>query len=275
MLKTVVRTAALAMLSLGCVGPVMAADDEAAQAARWKDLRKSLFGDRPVVEDTGVISLDAPARAMDASTVPVGIRLSSTGDQMSGRVKTVWLVVDGNPSPLAGAFHFGPDADPHSLRTRVRVDQYTLIHAIAETEDGRLFSSARYVKAAGGCSAPSTKDPAVAMSRLGQMRVRLDGGSPAVEGGTVTAQLLISHPNNNGMQMDQISHNYIPPRYIQDIKVVYGDQLVFDVDADISLSEDPVITFGLRLHGDGPLHVDVKDSSETEFKKDFPLLKGS
>ena len=278
MLKMALTSAALpvlALVALALAGPAMAAQDEAAQALRWQDLRKSLFGDRPVIEDAGVVLLDAPVRAMDASTVPVGVTLPSSGTRMSGRVKTVWLVVDGNPSPLAGAFHFGPDGDPHSLRTRVRVDQYSLIHAVAETEDGRLFSSARYVKAAGGCSAPSTKDPEVAMSRLGQMRVRLEGDAPAVEGGTVMAQLLISHPNNNGMQMDQVSHNYIPPRYIQTINVAYGDALVFKVDADISLSEDPAITFGMHLRGEGPLHVVVKDSSDTEFKRDFPVLKGS
>lgn len=263
------RNAALALLLLGVCGPALAEDDEAAQSERWTSLRKSLFGDRTIVEGSGVIALDAPVRAMDASTVPVGISLPGGGGAISGRVKSVWLIVDGNPSPLAGAFHFGPAMDPHSLKTRVRVDQYTLIHAVAETEDGRLFSAARYVKAAGGCSAPSTKDPEVAMSRLGQMRLRIDGDTPATDGNTVTAQLLISHPNNNGMQMDQLTHNYIPPRYIQTIDVRYGDELVFNVDADISLSEDPVITFGLHVHGDQAVHVDVQDSANTMFHKDF------
>ena len=264
-------TAAVAVLVSGLAGPAVAEEDAAAQSARWNSLKHSLFGDRTVIEGSGVIALEAPVRALDASTVPVGVTLPGGGGDMSGRVKSVWLVVDGNPSPLAGAFHFGPAADPHSLKVRVRVDQYTLIHAVAETEDGRLFSAERYVKAAGGCSAPSTKDPELAMSRLGQMRVRLDGDAPAADGDTVTAQLLISHPNNNGMQMDQVSHNYIPPRYIQTINVRYGDQLVFNVDTDISLSEDPVITFGLHLRGDGPLHVDVEDSANAAFHRDFGL----
>ena len=272
--------AAIAILTVGLVAPGLtparAEEDEAARAERWQDLKHALFGERKVVEGSGVISLDAPARAQDAATVPISVTLPAAGAQMSGKIAAVWLVVDGNPSPLAGAFHFGPAADPHSLKTRVRVDQYTLIHAIAETEDGRLFAAERYVKAAGGCSAPSTKDPQVAMSRLGQMRVRLEGETPATaDGSTVTANLLISHPNNNGMQMDQLTHNYIPPRYIQDIKVRYGDTLVFSVDADISLSEDPVITFGLRLAGDGPLHVDMQDSSQAAFHQDFALLKRS
>ena len=272
MLKAIATTA---VVIVGLSVPAWAEEDEAARATRWQDLKHALFGERQVVEGSGVITLDAPVRAMDAATVPVSITLPSAAEQMSGKIAAVWLVVDGNPSPLAGTFHFGPAADPHSLRTRVRVDQYTLIHAIAETENGRLFATDRYVKAAGGCSAPSSKDPQVAMSRLGQMRVRLEGDAPVADGATVTANLLISHPNNNGMQMDQLTHNYIPPRYIQDIDVRYGNEKVFSVETDISLSEDPVITFGLHLNGDGPLHVDMQDSTRAAFHQDFALLKRS
>jgi len=263
------------VLALSLATPVLAEEDEAARAERWQDLKHALFGDRKVVEGTAVIALEAPARALDAATVPVSVSLPAGDHLVSGRITAVWLVVDGNPSPLAGTFRFGPAADPRSLKTRVRVDQYTLIHAVAETEDGRLFSAERYVKAAGGCSAPSSKDPKLAMSRLGQMRVRLEGEAAPAEGGTVTANLLISHPNNNGMQVDQLTHNFIPPRYIQDIKVRYGDEPVLSIEADISLSEDPVITFSFRVHGPGPLQVDLQDSTRAAFHQDFPLLNRS
>ena len=262
-----------ALMVLGLAIPVLAAEDEAARAVRWEDLKHAVFGDRPVLEDSNIVTLEAPARALDAATVPVAISLpGGSAAPASGKVTAIWLLVDGNPSPLAGTFRFGRDADPRSLKTRVRVDQYTLIHAVAETEDGRLFATAQFVKAAGGCSAPSSKDPQVAMSRLGQMRVRLEGEAPPAEGSVVTASLQISHPNNNGMQVDQLTHNFIPPRYIQDIAVHYGDALVMSVDADISLSEDPVITFGLRLDGPGPLRVDVKDSTTADFHHEFALL---
>ena len=269
------KAAVIVLLGLGLAAPAWAEEaDAAAQAARWQDLKASLFGTRPVIEGTNVIALEAPARALDAATVPITIEMPPATDQ-SGRIKAVWLMVDGNPSPVAAAIHFGPAADPHLLKTRVRVEQYTLIHAVAETEDGRLFSAARFVKAAGGCAAPSTKDPAVAMSRLGRMKIQLEGNPAVADGSEVTANLLISHPNNNGMQMDQISHLYIPPRYIQDIDVSYGDRLVMRIDADISLSEDPVVTFGLRVQGDGPLHVQMQDSTHADFHQDFDLIRRS
>ena len=257
------------MMSLGlaltapALFPAMAEESEAERTERWTDLKQAVFGSRPVQEGTGVIALDAPARAQDAALVPITISLSAGGGTGGGRVKAVWVLVDGNPSPLAGTFHFGPAADPRVLRTRVRVDQYTLMHAVAETEDGRLFSAERFVKAAGGCSAPSLKDPQVAMSRLGQMRLRVEGEGPVQAGEAAMAQLLVSHPNNNGMQVDQVTHNFIPPRYIQDITIHYGDDVVLSVDADISLSEDPAITFGFVPHGAGPFRVEVQDSTKT------------
>ena len=273
------RRAAILSLSLAFTAPAlfpaMAGDSEAERAERWHDLKQAVFGDRPVQESTGVIALDAPARAQDAALVPITISLSAGGGSGGGRVKAVWVLVDGNPSPLAGTFHFGPAADPHILRTRVRVDQYTLMHAVAETEDGRLFSAERFVKAAGGCSAPSLKDPQVAMSRLGQMRLRVEGEGPVQDGEAAMAQLLVSHPNNNGMQVDQVTHNFIPPRYIQDITIHYGDDLVLSVDADISLSEDPAITFGFVPHGAGPFRVKVQDSTKAVFRQQFPTAMRS
>ena len=241
--------------------PLRAAEDDADRAARWSDLKQMVFGDREVGDAGTAVSLDAPARAMDAALVPITITIDSPA-----HVKTLYLTVDGNPSPLVGTFHFGPAADPRVIRTRVRIEQYTLIHAVIETEDGKLLATERFVKAAGGCSAPMGKDAALAASRLGQMRLRLDGDAPD---GSQTAQLLVSHPNNNGMQVDQLTHNYIPARYIQDIKVTSGDQTVFTLDSDISLSEDPAITFEFKPAG--PIKVEVDDSSKAVFKQDFDV----
>ena len=89
-----------------------AEEDAAARAARWQDLRHAVFGDRAVGDGAGVIALEAPARALDAALVPVGVTIA--GD---AKVKAIYLLVDGNPSPLAGTFRFGPAGDPRQLKT--------------------------------------------------------------------------------------------------------------------------------------------------------------
>ncbi|MBV8702646.1 MAG: quinoprotein dehydrogenase-associated SoxYZ-like carrier [Acetobacteraceae bacterium] len=267
-MRALARLTVAACVGLLATGAVARADDEdAARAARWRDLRHAVFGDRPVADGAGVVSLEAPARALDAALVPIAVTLSGAAP-----VKALYVLIDSNPSPLAGTFHFGPLADPHSLKLRVRVDQYTLMHAVAETEDGGLFAAERFVKAAGGCSAPATSNQELAMRRLGQMKLRVldDPGAGRPE----TVELLISHPNNNGMQMDQVTRTYTPARFIQTVRVSYGPKLVFDLDSDISLSEDPAITFGLLPEGAGPLRVEVDDSAKAVFKKEFALAAG-
>jgi sulfur-oxidizing protein SoxY len=264
--KTLLLAGCLALVAL--VAPALADETDPARAERWDDLKHAVFGDRPVTDASGIIALAAPTRALDAATVPLTVTLPQGAGEGASRVTAIWLMVDDNPSPLVGTFRFGPAGDPTVLKTRVRVDQYTLIHAVAETQDGRLFSTVSYVKAAGGCSAPSSKDAEAAAVRIGQMRLRVDA-APA-DGGPEMAHLLVSHPNYNGMQVDQLKHTFIPARYIQDIEVHDGDDLALSVQADISLSEDPEITFGLRPSAAGKLRVDMTDSTTAAFHQDFP-----
>lgn len=248
------------MLALAAL-PAWAEQDEAARAARWQDLRHMVLNDRPVADGTGIVSLDAPDRALDAALVPITVHMPDKD------VAALTLIIDNNPAPVVGTFHFGPAADTRELRTRVRVDDYTLIHAVVETTDGKLYGAEKFVKASGGCSAPAGGDATAALQRLGQMKMKVAMDGPK---GAEQLQLLISHPNYNGMQMDQVTRLYTPARFVQDVKVSRGQSLVFDLAADISLSEDPAITFGVQP-GAGPVAVDMRDSTDAKFHQSFEV----
>jgi sulfur-oxidizing protein SoxY len=212
----------------------------------------------------GIIKLDAPPRALDAALVPVGIDLSGTPS-----IKGVYLVIDGNPSPLAAHFTFGPKADPRTLKMRVRVDQYTDMHAIAESQDGRLFVATKFVKASGGCSAPAGGDDAAALQDIGRMKLKLIGDFSA--GKPEQAVLMVRHPNFNGMQMNQITRYYTPARFIRSIDATYEGASIFHLDSDISMSTDPVITFGFVPQAKGQLKVVVRDSKDATFDHSFEV----
>jgi sulfur-oxidizing protein SoxY len=131
--------------------------------------------------------LDAPDRAFDAALVPVAIHVQNPAD-----VKSVYLVIDNNPAPLAAHITFGPAADANSVALRVRVDQYTNMHAIEETKEGALYEAHRFVKASGGCSAPSGSYDEAALAKIGEMKLRLQ--SAPQEDGAKQVQLLIREP---------------------------------------------------------------------------------
>ena len=83
---------------------------------------------------------------------------------------------------------------------------------------------------------------------------------------------MILHPNFNGMQMNQVTRQYTPARYIQSIDVKYDDKQVFDLATDISLASNPVINFDFLPNGQkGSLKVDVKDSQSGQWTKSFSV----
>jgi sulfur-oxidizing protein SoxY len=257
------------LLLLTAGGAAHAEPSEAERAARWADLRHAIFGDR-LVEDAGnLVSIDAPARAEDAAIVPVAIRVA---EALVPQIRGLYLVIDDNPSPLAAHFLLGPLADPTEIATRVRIDDYTYLHAVAESADGRLYAAARFIKAAGGCSAPAGKDQALALERLGKMKLTI--AERRTPDGPLSAKLLVSHPNNSGLQMDQATRNYIPADFMQTLEVTYDGQSVFRLESDIAISEDPSFTFSFRpadrLRA-GVLKAEMLDSSQRHFTQSWPV----
>src|SRR5258708_12755297 len=58
------------------------------------------------------------------------------------------------------------------------------------------------------------------------------------------AQIMIRHPNNSGLQRDQVTLLYVPAFFVRELRVWQGDELVLAMDGGISISEDPNIRFG-------------------------------
>ena len=74
---------------------------------------------------------------------------------LSSGAIAVTLFIDNNPAPVVGTFRFGPSISPEEI-SFARANDFTPVYAVAEMQDGTLRATSQYVKAAGGCSAPST-----------------------------------------------------------------------------------------------------------------------
>ncbi len=233
----------------------------------WQKVRASLFQQRPITKATDdVISLETPVRAEDAAIVPIAIR-TRLSQNAPRHIDKVYLIIDNNPSPVSAIFQFTPLSGRADIETRVRIDEYTRVRAIAETSDGQLFMATRFLKAAGGCSAPPGKDAQSALATLGRMKFRIEseGGKPAANQ-PVLAQLMISHPNSSGLAMDQVSRLFTPAHFVRMVRITYADQLVMSADIDFSISENPNFRFYFVPTGDGELKAEVIDSNDLRFE---------
>jgi sulfur-oxidizing protein SoxY len=219
----------------------------------------------------GVLAVEMPARAEDASLVPVTLR-SKLSPADTRRIKTITLVIDKNPAPMAAKFTFGQDANVTAISTRVRVNNYTDVHAVAELTDGQLYVTKVYVKASGGCSAPAAKNPEEAKAHIGQMRYRqFAQSSDGAMSGAREAQVMIGHPNNSGLQMDQLTQLYIPAFFIDDLKLSQDGSLVLAMEGGISISEDPNIRFTYVPNGAKHFEAVAKDTQGHLFQHEWPV----
>lgn len=240
---------------------VNAAEEESS----WSIIKEIHFDNRDIRDNADdILVIEAPFRAEDAAIVPVTVK--SVQAQTAERyIKSIHLIVDKNPDPYAANFHLTPELGMVDISTRLRIDRYTDIRAIAEMNDGSLHMVTSPIRASGGCSAPAGKDAAAAQARLGKMQIRMR--QPTL-GEPTQAQVIVSHPNYSGLQFDQQRRTYIPAHYVKKIDITYNDKMLLSVDAGISLSEDPSIRFSFTPEEHGTLKATIDDSKDAQFTLD-------
>src|ERR1700726_4198966 len=199
----------------------------------WYSIKDDIFKGRSILDGSGLVILDAPRRAEDAAVVPIGMRVNFPGDDKR-TLQSLTLVIDENPAPVAGTFTIGPRSGVTSISTRVRVNSYSYVRAVAELSDGQLYGVKTFVKASGGCSAPASSNSDATKSMLGQMKFR----TFRPETGTLPeAQLMMRHPQNSGLQMDQLTRLYVPPFFIDNLKIRQGDDLLMALYRGLAMSD--------------------------------------
>ncbi|MDO5288039.1 MAG: quinoprotein dehydrogenase-associated SoxYZ-like carrier [Pseudomonadota bacterium] len=235
------------------------------QSPRWRMLHDKHFGARPVnPAPLGSLSLQVPARAADPAFVPVVVRSTGVADA----IRRLTLVVDENPSPVAAIIDFPEGGALPEFETRMRVDAYSFVRAVAETRSGQLLASARYVKASGGCAAPGPTD-AESLAHMGRMHFQADG--PATPGQPLRVTWRISHPNHSGLARDQLTLHHIPAHFVRQLRLYQGQRLLLLADLDFALSENPSLRFAFVPQGTDDVRAEVEDSQGQRFSGGTPL----
>jgi sulfur-oxidizing protein SoxY len=265
-MKLLVLAPVLALVAHGALADQANRDNPLAGSETWADLQVDFVAQDTVLQDgSGVLDVLAPYRANDAATVPLVIRQKDPALP----IRTAKIIIDENPAPMAADMTFGELMMPLVFELRVRVNQYSNIRVLAETETG-TYMSGRYVKASGGCSAPATKDPAAALASMGQMKLKHFDTAGNMSGQRRDAQIMIRHPNYSGLQRDQITQLFVGAHFIDDLRVYQGDDLLFSMEGGISVSENPVFRFTYTDNGAPALTVRAHDTEGNIFERELP-----
>ncbi len=243
---------------------VVGANNAQADEDIWPLLKEQAFGERPIAEEDGMVVLETPAKVEDAALVPLTVRVPPS---VTGKLKSLTLFIDKNPNPRVATLTFGPAAGAggeRSFSTRVRVDNFSHVRAVLETEDGSLHMATKFLAAAGGCAAMQAKDPEADVAGMGKTIVRTF--PPALRSSPVWAgQVMIKHPNHNGMQLDINTAKFIPAQFVKEMTVKRDGELVFKLDATFSISTNPNFRFTFGRAENNNLDVVLVDTDGTSF----------
>ncbi len=242
--------------------------EQARHDQRWDVIKTSLFPDKEINDGNQILTLEAPVVPKDPAMVPITIKalIPQTPDRY---IQKISLLIDHNPAPLAAVFHLTPRSGEAHLRTRVRVNEFSAVRAVAELNTGELYVATDFVKASGGCDTPPRVDTDALTQSMGRMNLRLPGGARLGE--ISTADLLITHPNFNGMQVGNNAGEYLPMRMVQRIEVSYAGDPIVIIDGHLSLSQDPKFRFYYVPEKAGEFTARVVDSDNTEFQDSWAV----
>lgn len=269
------RTFKVAAAGLAGVLAVGLSTVTAQAEAAWQWLKPEVFGERPILDGSGIIEFSAPDRPLDQSHVPVSVKATLADGRT---IKTIYFIVDENPSPVAATFELGEGRSEVSLSGLFRFNSATDTRTVVEASDGALYMVEHHTKFAGGqasCSAPPQGDPEEIAANMGKMKLDHTGAKKAMTELRPKMRLTLSHPNHTGMVLDQITLLYVPLKMVNEIEVRQGDDRVFKMTGSITLSQDPTIDFDYRVNGATNMTVTARDSDGQTWTETFPIGQGS
>tara|TARA_B100000424_G_scaffold252067_1_gene228089 strand:+ start:5679 stop:6395 length:717 start_codon:yes stop_codon:yes gene_type:complete len=197
----------------------------------WNEwIKETVFDDKEITGDSQFIHIEAPYRAINGGNVPIKIYTDSPG------IVKFTLIIDENPTPCCAIFEF--DNIPAYVETNIRVNAYTYLRVVAEDIYGNLYMNTEFIKAAGGCSAPSMF---VSDKPLGSIELVKKNGE--------YNKYQFWHPNYSGLQFNQLTRTEIPAEYIDKVEIHFDDAS-FRYEGTIGIAENVYFSLATNKEGD-------------------------
>jgi sulfur-oxidizing protein SoxY len=227
---------AAAGAGLGLLVRPARADEIAMRAAISAD-----FG-APMISD-GQIEIAMPEFSDSGVSVPMSLHIPSPMTP-EAHPRIVRVYAARNPRPRIVAFHFTPDCGEARISTRVRLDSFQDVVAVAEMSGGARFQAVRRVNVTYGAC-----EDAVANDQFPPdwaPRIRISVPERVAPGEIFPVRTIISHPMETGLRHDA-SGLLIPVRIAESFVCRAGARTLFSAKLEPAIAANPYFAFSLRL----------------------------
>jgi len=241
---------AAAGAGLGLLVRPARADEIAMRAAISAD-----FG-APMISD-GQIEIAMPEFSDSGVSVPMSLHIPSPMTP-EAHPRVVRVYAARNPRPRIVAFHFTPDCGEARISTRVRLDSFQDVVAVAEMSGGARFQAVRRVNVTYGAC-----EDAVANDQFPPdwaPRIRISVPERVAPGEIFPVRTIISHPMETGLRHDA-SGLLIPVRIAESFVCRAGARTLFSAKLEPAIAANPYFAFSLRLQETSELTFEWTDTT--------------
>ncbi|GGD41939.1 hypothetical protein GCM10011358_27280 [Sinisalibacter lacisalsi] len=169
-----------------------------------------------------------------------------------------------NPRPRVIALYFTPACGEAWVSTRVRLDSFQDVVAVAEMADGETFRAVRRVNVTYGAC-----EEAVANNQfpLGwQPKIRISTPDQVAPGEIFTVRTIINHPMETGLRYNS-SGLLIPVRIVERFSCRIGGEEVFGAKLEPAIASNPYLAFKLRLDESADLEFEWLDTTGEVYRR--------
>ena len=213
----------------------------AAEPAEFVPVAELLAGSTP---QTAGLKLDLPSVSEDGSAVAVGIKFDGQLEP-GDRLASLHLFATENPHPELIAFRLLSEQTLPDFNTRIRLNESQQVIAVAVSEQGHSWISAKDVRVTiSGCLVRDPDEQVVAGMRNPRIALprRVKAGEP------VELRTLISHPMETGLRPDA-DGSLIPQNLVQSLQLAIDEQPALEVQFANGTAANPYVR--LLVQGKG------------------------
>jgi sulfur-oxidizing protein SoxZ len=106
------------------------------------------------------------------------------------------------------------------------------------------------------------------MREIGKTRIVIP--ERILKGDVIKVQTVVQHPMDTGFFRDA-NADLIPPYFINDVRVLYGDDEIARFEWTSGISRDPIVTFQLRAEKEAPLTFVWRDNKGGEYRSSINI----
>jgi predicted secreted protein len=233
--------------------------------------RRAASGQPPTLDRLHCPELRVPGATSNGGRVPVVVDVPLPMDP-DHHVAALEVINPRDPVPVKGTFHFTPASGRAYVAFQARFDEGpSTAMAVAECQrHGRFTTTAPVTIApgAGGCAGGAPARVGADEIRAPVIRIpRLVGEGRIPAGAIIDVQLKTKHPNRTGLVVrDGAFVRESEPFHLDAVDVFYGGQRVSRFVLTAALSDNPLITFTLRVRDEGTIRVALTNTRGQRFE---------